>query len=90
MWDGIIDDVRLSRTALPAEALMLNSAQPISDATVGYWKFETSSGLYKDSSPKGHDIEAKIVQSKPADPAAAAFVDFCHILLNSNEFLYLD
>ena len=90
VWDGIIDDVRLSRAALPAEALMLNSAQPVSDATVGYWKFETTSGLYKDSSTRGHDIEAKIVQAKPADPAAAAFIDFCHILLNSNEFLYLD
>ena len=90
VWDGIIDDVRLSRAALPAESLLLNSAQPVSDSTVGYWKFESNTGLYKDSSPKGHDIEAKIVQSKPADPGAAAFVDFCHVLLNSNEFLYVD
>ena len=90
VWDGIIDDVRLSRAALPAESLLLNSAQPVSDATIGYWKFENSSGLYKDSSPRGHDIQATIVQSKPADPAAAAFIDFCHVLLNSNEFLYLD
>ncbi len=90
VWDGIIDDVRLSRAALPAESLLLNSGQPVSDSTVGYWKFESNTGLYKDSSPKGHDIEAKIVQSKPADPGAAAFVDFCHVLLNSNEFLYVD
>ena len=86
----MIDDVRLSRAALPAEALLINSAQATSNATIGYWRFETSSGLYKDSSTKGHDIEAKIVQAKPADPAAAAFIDFCHVLLNSNEFLYLD
>lgn len=90
VWDGVIDDVRLSRSALPAEALLINSAQATNDSTVGYWRFETSSDLYKDSSPKGHDIEAKIVQAKPADPAAAAFIDFCHVLLNSNEFLYLD
>ena len=90
VWDGIIDDVRLSRAALPAEALLINSAQSLGDSTIGFWKFETTTGLYKDSSAKGHDIEAKIVQTKPADPAAAAFIDFCHVLLNSNEFLYVD
>ncbi len=90
VWDGLIDDVRLSRAALPAEQLLLNSAQATSEATVGYWRFENDSGLYKDSSSRGNDIEAKIVQTKPADPRRAAFVDFCHVLLNSNEFLYLD
>ena len=25
-----------------------------------------------------------------ADPYTAALVDFCHVLLNSNEFLYID
>jgi len=89
-WDGIIDDVRLSKLALPAEALLLNSGQSIADATCGYWRFEAASGVYKDSSPRGNDIEAKIVQAKPADAGAAAFVDFCHVLLNSNEFLYGD
>ena len=90
VWDGIIDDVRLSRAALPPEALLLNSGQQLHEATVGYWKFETSSGVYADSSPRGNDIQARIAQSKPGDPRAAAFVDFCHVLLNSNEFLYLD
>ncbi|MEQ1854140.1 MAG: DUF1553 domain-containing protein, partial [Chthoniobacteraceae bacterium] len=90
VWDGIIDDVRLSRAALPAEALLLNSGQQLQEATVGYWKFETSSGVYNDSSPRGNNIQARIAQAKPADPRAAAFVDFCHVLLNSNEFLYLD
>ena len=89
-WDGIIDDVRLSKLALPAEALLLNSGQSIADTTCGYWRFEAASGVYKDSSPRGNDIEAKIVQAKPSDPKAAAFVDFCHVLLNSNEFLYGD
>jgi hypothetical protein len=90
VWDGLIDDARLSRGALPAEALLLNSGQSISDQTAGYWRFETASGLYKDSSPRGNDIQAKIVQAKPANPRQAAFVDFCHVLLNSNEFLYVD
>jgi len=90
VWDGLIDDVRLSRTALPSEALLYNSGQTIADQTVGFWRFETAGGLYKDSSPRHHDIIAKIFQSKPADPRAAAFADLCHILLNSNEFLYLD
>ena len=90
VWDGIIDDVRLSRAALPAEALLLNSGQQLHETTVGYWKFETNSGIYADSSPRGNDIQARVAQARPADPRAAAFVDFCHVLLNSNEFLYLD
>ncbi len=90
VWDGIIDDVRLTRAALPAESLLLNSGQAIGEHTVGYWRFETGSGLYKDSSPRGHDIVAKIAQSKPTDARKAALVDFCHVLLNSNEFLYVD
>ena len=90
VWDGLIDDVRLTRAALPAEALLLNSGQPVGEHTIGYWRFESNSGLYKDSSPRGHDIEAKVAQSKPADPRKAALIDFCHVLLNSNEFLYVD
>jgi hypothetical protein len=90
VWDGIIDDVRLSRAALPPEALLLNSGQQLRESTVGYWKFEENTGVYADSSTRGNDIQARIAQAKPADPRAAAFVDFCHVLLNSNEFLYLD
>src|SRR5262249_34417190 len=39
-WDGLIDDVRLSRGVLRAEQLLL-TAEGVTDRTVGYWQFET-------------------------------------------------
>ena len=58
--------------------------------TVGYWKFEADPGQYKDSSKRGGDITETQVQSAPVDTSFAALVDFCHVLLNTNEFLYVD
>jgi hypothetical protein len=90
LWDGLIDDVRLSNTVLEQEQLLLTSEAP-GERTVGYWQFESSATYFKDASGRGHDIQVK--NAPPAahhDPRAAALVDFCHVLLNANEFLYVD
>jgi hypothetical protein len=89
-WDGLIDDVRLSRGVLRAEQLLLTS-EGVTDRTLGYWQFEAKPGVYKDSSPHGNDIRT----TGPAGGAAtdrrtAALADLCHVLLNANEFLYVD
>jgi hypothetical protein len=89
LFDGLIDDVRLSNAPLPAEQLLLTSAA-ITEHTVGYWKFEKDPGVYADSSPRHADIAPRIIEAPKIDPRAAAFADFCQVLLNSNEFLYLD
>ncbi|MEO6787479.1 MAG: DUF1549 domain-containing protein [Chthoniobacteraceae bacterium] len=88
-FDGLIDDVRLSDTALRAEDLLVTSPSP-GEHTVGYWKFEATPNPYADSSGHGHDISSATHKGDQKDPRFAALVDFCHILLNSNEFLYLD
>ena len=90
VWDGLVDDVRLSRVALPAEQLLYNSGQGAIDSTVGYWRFEADDSMYKDSSASANDIQPAATNGKALDPRSAALVDFCHVLLNSNEFLYLD
>ena len=89
-WDGLIDDVRLSTTALRQEQLLLTS-DGVTDQTAGYWQFETNPGVYKDSSPRGNHIQVKPLPAT-ANPSArtAALIDLCHVLLNSNEFLYVD
>ena len=38
-WDGLVDDVKLSNTALKQDQLMLTS-DAMTDRCVGYWRFE--------------------------------------------------
>ena len=89
-FDGLIDEVRISGIPLRQEQLLFNTAA-LNEHTVGYWKFENDPGAYEDSSPLGNDIAAAhIAASKQDDPKTAALTDFCHALLNANEFLYVD
>jgi hypothetical protein len=88
-WDGLIDDVRLSRGVLRPEQLLL-TAEGVTDRTVGYWQFEQKPGVYKDSTTHGNDIQVKTGSGGATDARTAAWVDLCHVLLNANEFLYVD
>jgi hypothetical protein len=88
IWDGFIDDVRLSRRALKPEELLL-ARENSDDSTVGFWRFEEPD-FFKDSSPNGHNIRSELSPTARSDPGTSALVDFCHVLLNSSEFLYVD
>ena len=88
--DGLIDDVRLSNSVLKPEQLLLTS-ESINETTMGFWRFESATSYHKDSSPRANDIRAKIAPATvPANPHTAALIDFCHLLFNANEFLYVD
>jgi hypothetical protein len=88
-WDGLIDEVRLSRAALTREQSLLADGAPPA-AVTGHWTFEHDPGFFKEIGNRVKPL------GRPAMPKAAAvasetgLVDFCHILLNSNEFLYVD
>ena len=86
--DGPIDDVRLSRGELDVGQLLFTS-ESIQDTTVGYWKFESDPGLLRDSSGLGLDLNSDGKEAVYVEPAEQAFVDLCHVLLNSNSFLYV-
>jgi mono/diheme cytochrome c family protein len=88
VWDGLVDDLRLSRAALKPEQLLPNR-EGGGDDTVGYWCFEEPN-FFKDSSPNGHNIRSDIAPTGGADAKTAALIDFCHLLFNANEFLYVD
>jgi hypothetical protein len=88
VWDGLVDDLRLSRVALKPEQLLVNR-EGAGDDTVGYWCFEEPN-FFKDSSPNGHNIRSDIAPTGGTDAKTAALIDFCHLLFNANEFLYVD
>jgi hypothetical protein len=56
---------------------------------IGEWKFEPDSGTLHDSSPSGRHLTA-LSPARPAMELPPALVDFCHVLLNSSEFLYVE
>ena len=89
-WDGAIGEVRISNTALDRADLTLYKDAPRKD-TVGYWKLEDGKDFYADASSRNNGIKPP-VPPKPslAQAQQSALVDFCHVLLNSNEFLYVD
>jgi len=89
-WDGLIDDVRLSAGVLRENQLLLTSDRVLKE-TVGFWQFEPNPGILDDSAP----LKLTLVRDGGAGPGArnvrqAALVDFCQVLLNANEFLYVD
>jgi hypothetical protein len=87
-FDGLLDDIRLSSTALPVEQLLLTAEKPGPD-TEAFWRFEPVPGIFEDSSNHAIRLSAQRGNSTPATPAHAALADLCHVILNSNEFLYV-
>jgi mono/diheme cytochrome c family protein len=92
-WDGLIDDVRISTGILAVERFLL-TAEAVTDRTCGFWRFEQAPGFFRDSSANGLHIAAVKPSAKKSeaatDPRLAALADFCQVLLNANEFLYVD
>lgn len=88
-FQGLIDEVRLSRKVLTPEHLM-TAAEGVSSDTVGYWQLKSEKDFYKDRSEHGNNITPRVQDSKNINPRRAAIEDMCHVLLNSNEFFYVD
>jgi hypothetical protein len=90
-WDGLIDEVRLSNKALTREELLYTDGQPARSAVCAHWLFEDTPGLFKDSAGVQKDLsKAVAAQAKPLAKVDAALIDLCHVILNSNAFLYMD
>ncbi len=87
-FDGFIGEARLTARALALPEL-LGQAPVAPDGVVGHWKFDMAAGPLADDSPANHPLEIPAPPDAP-DPDAAALADYCHVLLNSNAFLYVD
>jgi hypothetical protein len=88
VWHGLLDDVRLSDRVLARDQLLLE-AEGAAPGTMGYWRFD-GVNFYVDSSGQGREIQTQSASSTRDDARHAALVDLCHVLLNSNQFLYVD
>ncbi len=89
-WDGYLDDVRLSSAVLSPKQLLL-TGEPLTATTLGLWRFEPAPGALHDASPHARHLTRSLPASlPPVDPRRAAWVDLCQVLLNANEFLYVD
>ena len=89
-WDGLLDDVRLTSRALSTDQLLL-SGDAVPAGCVGWWRFEPTPGAYLDSTAAGSHFLAPVPPAEDLmDVRTQALADLCHVLLNSNEFLYTD
>lgn len=92
-WDGLIDDVRFSNSALKAKQLLPNS-DITAPSTVAFWRFEPDPGMLRDSTTNGHHLIRPTSPATPTatstDPRRRAWADFCQMLMNANEFVYVD
>jgi hypothetical protein len=89
-FDGLLDDVRLSDTALSVDQLLF-TREGANQQTIGYWQFEQKPSVFKDGSGHGYDIRpGKMESGVVRDVRRQAWIDLCHALLNSSEFLYAE
>lgn len=88
-WNGLIDEVRVSRKALSVEELAIHRGS--TKDLAGFWNFDSPGkpGLDLSGSENTMTIAGQTGTSKTG-VALHALADFCHVLLNSNEFLYVD
>jgi hypothetical protein len=89
-WDGLIDEVRITRKALAKDELLYNDGSPPKQSVVAHWRFEDQPGIFKDAAGVQRDLVKSAPKLRIESTADAALIDLCHVLLNSNEFLYLD
>ncbi len=87
-WDGLIDEIRVTaRPVTAVDDLLINHDAPLAETTA-YHHFDRSAegGVLEDGALE----MATAGSGDTVSPRMAALTDFCHALLNSNEFLYVE
>ncbi len=94
-WDGLIDEVRLTDGTIDDEAKVLINTpnHPVTDDTVGMWQFVRSdpNGPLADATSAERELElSRRSDRRGLGPVLIALSDYCHVLLNSGEFQFVD
>lgn len=88
-WDGLIDEVRLSKGLITAEQCFYQQKnKTLPSSVMASWQFEPETGFLNDTAQKVVNLTTVTPKNASASENNA-LADFCHALLNSNEFLYL-
>lgn len=93
-WDGQLDQVALFGKSLTASAVhalfeeRLSSTAIAAQTPIAFWDFEDKTARTADVTANGHHLS--IVGQKALSPLEISVAELCHVLLNSNEFVYLD
>ena len=86
LWDGQLARISLSRGVLPEEKLLIRRDAPLPERFLD-WNFSEAQDGEKPA--PGTSWRRTFKAPKAESKFFSATVDFCHTLLNSNEFLYL-
>ena len=84
-WDGWLDEVQLLNVALTKEEILNQEFKPSKESIVGNWNFDSQELPISDTIHQRALVVQGVKQSIPQ-----GLIDICHILLNSNEFIYID
>lgn len=90
IWRGLLDNVRLSNAALSQKELLYQQPEKAVASVIGFWQFNPQNGILKNSVADTLHIIPASESSKPKSARQQALADLCHVLFNSNQFLYLD
>jgi hypothetical protein len=86
LWDGQLARLIITPQALEPEQLIISNPE-MQPARSLDWIFNQGDGKHPAVDAAWHKTIAPA--PRPPSPQLLALTDFCHVLLNSNEFLYL-
>jgi hypothetical protein len=81
-WDGWIADLRITNQATPVAELTGEEERSQETDLLAGWSFRTETPLGQ--------VTPALEPFADRSSVPTAFVDLCHVLLNSNEFVYID
>lgn len=93
-WDGQLDQAAVFDHALNAESVEALFASRLTSAAIeqqtplAFWNFEKNKSRTADVTSNGFDLRP--VGENRLQPLEASVAELCHVLLNSNEFVYID
>ncbi|MEZ6128347.1 MAG: DUF1553 domain-containing protein [Planctomycetaceae bacterium] len=97
IWDGQMDQVALFSRAWTSEAIgslfeqRLRSSAIMLHGPAAFWNFDDTNRPLTDASTAERHLQPTEDKSlKPETPLQNAVAELCHVLLNSNEFVYID
>jgi hypothetical protein len=90
VWDGLIDDVRLTGAVVSGDRLQWVHEGPLAEG-IGLWCFEAKPNRFHDGSGRGQNLRpSRRLSEASLDARSLALADLCHALLNSNGFLFVE